>query len=269
MKSSKIVAIYALITLALVVQSGKLFGQDRGAESASLASQLAGSYNKALQRYQAKDRPGARNIVEQELLAVNKSFYLTYYLSALLDSAVTDKPEAEKSKFMVQDVDNYFYWKQNSGWKKYLKINPNSDVKEEAILYNLRAMAKRTLGEYKGAIEDSTRSIILATRIGDPLLISGGYHHRGVSKEYQGDLAGAEKDQLEALKHDPTYWWPYKSLLFLYSDRKEADKCFEVLYKMVELDPDGVYYLQLEKELQWLRSDPRWSEITERTEALY
>jgi tetratricopeptide (TPR) repeat protein len=258
-----------VLALMLAVLAGNAFGQDRIVESERLASQLVDSYNKALQRYGAKDYPGALGIIERELLAVTKTYYLAYYLKAMLDASLADKPEAERSQLLVKDVDDYFYWKQSSGWKKYLRIDPARDTKEEATLYNLRAMAKRTLGEYKGAIEDSTRSILLATRVSDPLLLSAGYHHRGVSKQYLGDLGGAEKDHLEALRIDPSYWWPHQSLLFIYSDRRNADQCFEMLFRMVELDPDRVYDLLLDEELSWLDADSRMEQIMELIEITY
>lgn len=230
-----------------------------------LASQLVNSYNKALELYLAKDCPGALGVIERELLAVAKSFYLTYYLKAVVDSTLTERTLAERSKSIIKDVDDYFYWKKNSDWMHYLKIDTTLDAKHEAAMYQFRAMSEREIGDYKSAIADITRAIILVTRLGDPVPISEGYQERGATKEAMGDLEGAEKDYLEALKINPNYLRPLHSLLFLYSDRKDADKCFDMLFRMTKLNPDWVYDLLLDEGegLSWLGSDPRIDQVLE------
>lgn len=227
-------------------------------DDARKADGLIDSYNRAITKYYSKDYVGVLAITE-EMIAVDKTFYLAYKLKALLLSAVSTKSEEEKSRLTIEYAD--LYWKYKPVWQGRVTLDFNVETKDETVLYDLRGMSKRALFDYKGAIEDANNAIRLALSIKDYTLVSSGYYHRGYAKEYLGDFAGAEKDHIEAIIYDPVYWWPHQSLLYIYSYWENADRCFDMFYVMAVLDPDKTYKLILDKEFSWLDEDDRMLEI--------
>lgn len=129
----------------------------------------------------------------------------------------------------VQWVSNTFFTTEDTlKTKKY-------DPKNASVFYNL-GNAKSKLQDYKGAIEDFTKSIELYPD-------SDAYNNRGIAKARLGDHKGAVEDFTKAIDLDPTDPSTYSNRGGSRGALADFTGALEDFTKTIELDPkDGSGY---------------------------
>jgi tetratricopeptide (TPR) repeat protein len=167
-----------------------------------------------------------------------------------------------------------------------LTLNP-----QDVAAYNNRGTARQDQGDLAGAIADYEQALALNPQD------AGVYYNRGNARRTQGDLAGAIADYEQALALNPTNWSGWLGLASLARHQGDEVRWREALSHAQSLaKPTDLYnmaclesvagnteaalaflaqaaeegdvdpaWAALDPDLEWVRSDPRFAAILQRT----
>ena len=188
----------------------------------------------------------------EEAVETDSEFYIGYYLTGLI------RFESGDYHMAIEDFDDYFS-KRNPSWDDILN-RPEKRMKyENAMAFSMRGQSYLELGDHESAIGDLTRSNDVLDDLKRTKDERANNHYlRGLVKQHQEDIEGAEKDYLESIDLDDYLWPPLENLSLMYSESRYKDSCFDVLFRMERINRDATYDWIMREEFDWLRNERRF-----------
>ena len=188
----------------------------------------------------------------EEAVETDSEFYIGYYLTGLIGFESGDYHMA------IEDFDDYFS-KRNPLWDDILN-RPEKRMKyENAMAFSMRGQSYLELGDHENAIGDLTRSNdVLDDMKRTKNERANNLYLRGLVKQHQEDIEGAEKDYLESIDFDYYLWPPLENLSLMYSESRDKDSCFYVLFRMERINRDATYDWIMREEFNWLRNERKF-----------
>jgi len=81
---------------------------------------------------------------------------------------------------------------------------------------------------------------------------------------YHYALAGRTADAREMLASPDVKTWPLPEVGLVYGALGDLDHAYEYMYRALDEQPHGLYYLAADPAADPLRADPRWPALMER-----
>jgi tetratricopeptide (TPR) repeat protein len=147
---------------------------------------------------------------------------------------------SRKAKLYLLGVLSYFIiycsWKTSRRidvWQNSVTLFDDVIKKEPKLLmaYNQRAVAKASSGDYKGAIDDLSKTIEIDSNYAE------GYNNRGAIKKDIKDYAGALIDVNKALRLNPKYSDAYNNRANIESDNGKYESALQDYDSALLYDP--------------------------------